>query len=229
MSALVNNLLDMARDPKRRGQAEHAVAAVRRSRRQRSEVDADRSCAAIASRSISNSDLPLVEFDAVLIERVLCNLLENAAKYTPAGSTIRLAAAASGKDLLVSVTDNGPGLPKGQEEAIFEKFTRGERESATIRRRPGPGHLPRHRRSAQGQDLGREQPGRRSAVRRSRCRSARRRRCRGHRGAAADRLRPSHERADAASRYWSRTNGRSAASCATRSRRRAGRCSRPRQ
>jgi two-component system sensor histidine kinase KdpD len=67
----------------------------------------------------------------VLIERVLSNLLENAAKYTPAGSTVRLTAVTSGDDLLVSVTDNGPGLPKGQEEAIFEKFTRGERESAT--------------------------------------------------------------------------------------------------
>jgi two-component system sensor histidine kinase KdpD len=76
-------------------------------------------------------DLPLVEFDAVLIERVLCNLLENAAKYTPMGSTIRLAAVTSESALRVSVTDNGPGLPKGQEEAIFEKFTRGERESAT--------------------------------------------------------------------------------------------------
>jgi two-component system sensor histidine kinase KdpD len=78
-----------------------------------------------------DSRLPLIHFDGVLIERVLCNLLENAAKYTPAGSTVRLAAVLSGKDLVVSVTDNGPGLPKGQEEAIFEKFTRGARESAT--------------------------------------------------------------------------------------------------
>jgi two-component system sensor histidine kinase KdpD len=78
-----------------------------------------------------DSQLPLIQFDAVLIERVLCNLLENAAKYTPAGSRVRLAAVTSGKDLLISVADNGPGLPKGQEEAIFEKFTRGARESAT--------------------------------------------------------------------------------------------------
>jgi two-component system sensor histidine kinase KdpD len=75
--------------------------------------------------------LPLVEFDAVLIERVLCNLLENAAKYTAPGSTVRIGADISGERLLVTVTDNGPGLPKGQEEAIFEKFTRGTRESAT--------------------------------------------------------------------------------------------------
>lgn len=79
--------------------------------------------------------LPLVNFDAVLIERVLCNLLENASKYTPAGSQIKIAAELSGQYLDVAVYDNGPGLPAGQEEAIFEKFTRGERESAT----PGVG------------------------------------------------------------------------------------------
>jgi two-component system sensor histidine kinase KdpD len=80
-------------------------------------------------------DLPLVRFDAVLIERVLCNLIENATKYTPPGSRIVVTAQVNGSELDVSVYDNGPGLPAGQEEAIFEKFTRGERESAT----PGVG------------------------------------------------------------------------------------------
>lgn len=80
-------------------------------------------------------ELPLVQFDAVLIERVLCNLLENASKYTSPGSQITIAAETSGQYLSVTVYDNGPGLPAGQEEAIFEKFTRGERESAT----PGVG------------------------------------------------------------------------------------------
>jgi two-component system, OmpR family, sensor histidine kinase KdpD len=79
--------------------------------------------------------LPLVRFDAVLIERVLCNLVENAVKYTPAGSCIVMAAEVSGQFLEIAVYDNGPGLPVGREEAIFEKFTRGERESAT----PGVG------------------------------------------------------------------------------------------
>jgi two-component system, OmpR family, sensor histidine kinase KdpD len=80
-------------------------------------------------------DLPLVRFDAVLLERVLVNLLENASKYTPAGSTVTLSAEVAGERLEVSVADNGPGLPKGREEAVFQKFTRGERESAT----PGVG------------------------------------------------------------------------------------------
>ncbi len=74
--------------------------------------------------------LPLVEFDAVLIERVLYNLLENAAKYTKPGTTVRIRARACADKLLVSVCDEGPGLPPGQEGQIFEKFTRGERDSA---------------------------------------------------------------------------------------------------
>ncbi len=80
-------------------------------------------------------DLPLVKFDAVLIERVLVNLLENVSKYTPPGSTVTLSAQVSGDQLSVSVADNGPGLPAGREEAVFQKFTRGERESST----PGVG------------------------------------------------------------------------------------------
>ena len=80
-------------------------------------------------------DLPLVRFDAMLIERVLVNLLENASKYTPPGSTVILSAEVIADRLSVSVADDGPGLPVGREEAVFQKFTRGERESAT----PGVG------------------------------------------------------------------------------------------
>ena len=80
-------------------------------------------------------ELPLLRFDAVLIERVLCNLLENAAKYTPPGSSIVIYAVQRGEFVRVMVYDNGPGLPRGREEAIFEKFTRGEKESS----KPGVG------------------------------------------------------------------------------------------
>jgi two-component system sensor histidine kinase KdpD len=80
-------------------------------------------------------DLPLVRFDALLIERVLVNLLENASKYTPAGSHVTLSAEVQGAALKVAVSDDGPGLPPGREEALFQKFTRGNRESAT----PGVG------------------------------------------------------------------------------------------
>ncbi len=80
-------------------------------------------------------DLPLVKFDAVAIERVLVNLLENVSKYTPPGSTVTVSAQVIDDQLSVSVADNGPGLPIGREEAVFQKFTRGERESST----PGVG------------------------------------------------------------------------------------------
>ncbi len=75
------------------------------------------------------ASLPLVELDAVLIERVLANLLENAAKYTPPGSEIRVIARAHHGELWLSVEDNGPGLPAGREESLFEKFERGHSES----------------------------------------------------------------------------------------------------
>ena len=134
MSALVANLLDMARiesghvrlNLQWQALEEVVGSALRASRAQ---LLAHRLETRLAP------DLPLVRYDAVLIERVLCNLLENAAKYTPAGSRIVVAAELSGQFLQVMVYDDGPGLPPGREEAIFEKFTRGERESA----KPGVG------------------------------------------------------------------------------------------
>jgi two-component system sensor histidine kinase KdpD len=77
----------------------------------------------------------LVECDAVLIERVLANLLENAGKYTPAKTPVEILVRAADAELLVSVLDHGPGVARGQEEIIFDKFTRGNAESAT----PGVG------------------------------------------------------------------------------------------
>ncbi|MEN7528037.1 MULTISPECIES: sensor histidine kinase KdpD [unclassified Cupriavidus] len=85
------------------------------------------------------SVLPLVECDGVLMERVLSNLFENAAKYTPPGTVIRvygdIVASPTGDtgsdEVRLIVEDDGPGVPVGQERRIFEKFTRGERESAT--------------------------------------------------------------------------------------------------
>jgi two-component system sensor histidine kinase KdpD len=74
-------------------------------------------------------DLPLVRFDAVLLERVLCNLLENAGKYTPPSARIVVAAEARDARLLLRVCDDGPGLPAGREDALFEKFVRGSQES----------------------------------------------------------------------------------------------------
>jgi two-component system sensor histidine kinase KdpD len=67
-------------------------------------------------------NLPLVRMDQMLMERVLVNLLENAAKYTPEGTTIHIGGRAEGDLLKVEVADRGPGLPLGEEERVFEKF-----------------------------------------------------------------------------------------------------------
>jgi two-component system sensor histidine kinase KdpD len=67
-------------------------------------------------------DLPLVQMDPMLMERVFTNLLENAMKYTPAATTIHIAAQVEGDLLRVKVADRGPGLPLGEEERVFDKF-----------------------------------------------------------------------------------------------------------
>jgi two-component system sensor histidine kinase KdpD len=80
------------------------------------------------------ADLPLINVDGALLEQVLVNLLENAAKYTPAGSPVEISArvAVGGGALGVSVADRGPGIPAGEAERLFEKFYRahGDRERA---------------------------------------------------------------------------------------------------
>lgn len=73
-------------------------------------------------------DLPLVRVDAALIEQALGNLLENAARHTPAGTVVRLRAQTAGDHVVVSVEDFGPGIPKGDMERIFAKFHRGTHE-----------------------------------------------------------------------------------------------------
>jgi two-component system sensor histidine kinase KdpD len=130
MSTLVGNLLDMARiqsggvklNLQWQLVEELAGSALRACRWQ------------LGARRIETrmpADLPLVRFDATLLERVLCNLLENAGKYTPPDARITLAADAD-RDagmLRLRVLDDGPGLPPGREDALFEKFVRGRAES----------------------------------------------------------------------------------------------------
>jgi len=124
MNSLVNNLLDMARLQsgevhlqKQWHSLEEILGSVLR---------ALESVLTTHPVKISlPSDLPLIEFDAVLIERVLYNLIENAAKYTPTDTHIEISAKIRAKTVEVSVIDDGPGIPAGTESAIFEKFTRG--------------------------------------------------------------------------------------------------------
>lgn len=106
----------------------------------------------MAVRTELAPDLPLVEFDAVLLERVLVNLLENAARYGAAPLVV--AARALPQQLQIVVRDHGPGLPAhlhGREQVLFDKFTRGQSESTT----PGVG-LQGHRAGPQWHDCGRQ-------------------------------------------------------------------------
>jgi two-component system sensor histidine kinase KdpD len=83
----------------------------------------------LAGRVIT-CDLPdevlLVPVDAVLMEQVLFNLLENAAKYSAPGTPIDVRARREPEGVVLEVADRGPGLPVGQEEKVFEKFYRAD-------------------------------------------------------------------------------------------------------
>jgi two-component system sensor histidine kinase KdpD len=74
--------------------------------------------------------MPLLHLDAVLIEQVMANLLENALKYTPAGTPVEIAAAVDAQAATVSVTDRGPGLSAEALTRAFDKFYRQHPESA---------------------------------------------------------------------------------------------------
>lgn len=78
-------------------------------------------------------DLPMLKLDPVLFEQVLFNLLDNAAKYAPEGTTIALSAARSGSSVTLKVMDEGDGIPAADLDRIFEKFYRvraGDRQRA---------------------------------------------------------------------------------------------------
>lgn len=77
-----------------------------------------------AIRTSIADDLPPVEIDYFQIDQVMTNLLENAARYTPAGSPLDLSALAMHNELVVSLADRGPGVPPADLERIFDKFYR---------------------------------------------------------------------------------------------------------
>jgi signal transduction histidine kinase len=70
-------------------------------------------------------DLPPVQADAELLDRVLRNLLSNAIKFTPAGGAVQVTARCQGEHVIFTVRDNGLGLPLHVQTRLFEKFVRG--------------------------------------------------------------------------------------------------------
>jgi two-component system, OmpR family, sensor histidine kinase KdpD len=83
-----------------------------------------------------SADLPMLKLDPVLFEQVLFNVLDNAAKYAPAGTTVRLSARRDGDTVHLQVMDEGQGIPPGDLERIFDKFYRVQ---AVDSRRAGTG------------------------------------------------------------------------------------------
>jgi len=134
LSGLVSNLLDMAR-------LQAGKVTLRKEWQPLEEVvgaSIKLLGPALAGHPVKVSlpaDLPLLEFDAVLMERVFCNLLENAAKYSPPGSAIEIGARSIGDLVEVSVVDGGKGFPGDKLERVFELFERGTAESTV----PGVG------------------------------------------------------------------------------------------
>jgi two-component system, OmpR family, sensor histidine kinase KdpD len=80
--------------------------------------------------------MPSVSFDAELIEKVIRQLVDNAIKYSPPGSPIRIRAEYTGAELLVHVADSGCGIPRDEQRRIFEKYYRGR---ARVSGAPGTG------------------------------------------------------------------------------------------
>ncbi|MBF0418947.1 MAG: DUF4118 domain-containing protein [Magnetococcales bacterium] len=89
-------------------------------------------CAAVLSRHHTTinlpEDLPLIPMDTALMTRVFNNLLENAARHTPPGSTVAIVARVRDAFVEIVVSDDGPGLPPGLENKLFTMFQRGKME-----------------------------------------------------------------------------------------------------
>ena len=123
LNRLVQNLLEMTR-------LESGALQLRRDWHPLEEVVGaalGRLAKSLGTRKVTMNippDLPLVAIDDVLIEQVFVNLLENAIKYTPPDSAIRILVSATDQSVTVEVADHGPGLPKGHEARVFEKFYR---------------------------------------------------------------------------------------------------------
>jgi two-component system sensor histidine kinase KdpD len=76
-------------------------------------------------------DLPLIHVDPVLVQQALVQIFDNAAKYSPSGSQISVAARARDGRMILSVSDQGTGLTASEQPQIWDRFVRGPRHAAT--------------------------------------------------------------------------------------------------
>jgi two-component system, OmpR family, sensor histidine kinase KdpD len=130
LSRMVENLLDMAR--LRSGRVKLLKAWQPLEEVVGSSVSAvEASYPGLAVGIELAADLPVLEFDGVLIERVLVNLLENAAKHG-GGSGIAIRAGRTESGVEIEVEDRGPGLPPGDVDRLFDMFERGGSEAQPV-------------------------------------------------------------------------------------------------
>ena len=103
------------------------------------------------------ADLPMLELDAVLFEQVLFNLLDNAAKYAPSGTTISIRTVRDRDSILLQIIDEGEGIPRGGAgERVRQILSGAERRPCSPRHRPRAGDFPRLCRGHARHDLGRQ-------------------------------------------------------------------------
>jgi two-component system, OmpR family, sensor histidine kinase KdpD len=134
LNRLVGNILDLARIragaliPRRVSTdvEEVAEAVVARMRPRLASVRLD--------LHLTN-DVPEIPADPVQLDQVLTNLLENAARHSPTGGTVRIEVGRDDGSVRLRVTDEGPGIPRSEREKVFEAFYRGREDPE----RPGSG------------------------------------------------------------------------------------------
>ena len=121
LSGIVRNVLDMTRfegDSLRLRREWHSLEELVGSALNRCE-------ALLAKHHLKISlpqDTPLVEIDGVIFEQALINIFENIAKHTPPGTEVEIHASFDSEHVRLAISDNGPGVPEGDEERIFEKL-----------------------------------------------------------------------------------------------------------
>jgi two-component system sensor histidine kinase KdpD len=110
-----------------------AAAGMDRAARYR-QFGAERRRRRLAAHTVAidmDTNLPFIYVDPVLVEQAFTQVIDNAAKYSPCGSTIKVAARRNGHDLIFSVNDTGAGLTDAEKSRIGERFFRGTRHAVT--------------------------------------------------------------------------------------------------
>ncbi len=121
LDRLVANLLDMTRIQSGALELRRAITPVA------DIVEGGLRASALSASGVTvdlPGDLPAVDVDAMLIEQVIANLLDNAARHSPDGACVLVSAEAHGELVALSVADRGPGVPERERERVFSMFSR---------------------------------------------------------------------------------------------------------